>query len=574
MKIATRLTILLIVLTFMVALIVGWFAVDASTRSLYSSLDQQINAVIASGAGHPDAALSDALNVVQENSYDLTLDVVDPSGAVVQVNAPATDALKKRPTLADVHATLAGVDVQPNLPGFRMRSINVGGGDFLVVAGSTSAISAQGRRLALDVALIGFLVALVMLVLARLVMRKDLRTMGHLIGYASEVARGEERGAIPPSAGSRDVRELQSALATMVVALHERIAIEERSVEAMQQFVGDASHELRTPLTVIKGYNELLTNPSINDEQRARAVERVRREVDRMDLLVADLLLSAEVREAPQHLNTRVELSTLVATRVEEFRNDHPERAVSSDLAIGLAVTGREDLLDRLLVNSLSNIVRHTAKDTEVRVTLRREGTRAVLVVEDAGRRPARLRRAAPAFPSLRPVAFARDRRLGSRHEHHGRHRRGARRLDDHVEERARWTRLDLLLRTRRVTSDLVGRGSAGRAHVELLDLGQGVAIERDVFAESFPAGLEHGRDGVDDELGAREVRRRRRELQGRQLQEDEEVVAEHGLDRRRTQVRDLVGLVDGLFARITHGNNVVPRARASASEGRCDQVC
>jgi signal transduction histidine kinase len=277
------------------------------------------------------------------------------------------------------------VGVQSNLPGFRIRSIYVGGGDYLVVAGSTSAIAQQGRRLALDVALIGFIVALVMLVLARLVMRKDLRTMENLIGFASEVARGDERGEIPPSAGSRDVRELQAALATMVVALHERIAIEARSVEVMQQFVGDASHELRTPLTVIKGYNELLTNPSINDEQRARAVERVRREIDRMDLLVADLLLSAEVREAPQHLNTRVELSALVESRVDEFRNDHPERDVSSELASGLAVRGREDLLERLLVNSFSNIVRHTQSDAAVRVTLRRDGSRAVLVVEDAG---------------------------------------------------------------------------------------------------------------------------------------------------------------------------------------------
>jgi signal transduction histidine kinase len=384
-KIATRLTILLVVLTVLVALIVGWFAVDASTRSLYSTLDGQINAVIQSGVGHPDAALSDALNVVQENSYNLTLDVVDPSGAVVQVNSAAFVALKKKPTLANVHATLAKVGVQSNLPGFRLRSIYVGGGDYLVVAGSTNAISQQGRRLALDVALTGFIVALVMLVLARLMMRKDLRTMEHLIGFASAVARGDERGEIPSSAGSRDVRELQAALATMVVALHERIAIEARSVEAMQQFVGDASHELRTPLTVIKGYNELLTNPSINEEQRARAVDRVRREIDRMDLLVADLLLSAEVREAPQHLNTRVELSALVEARVDEFRNDHPEREVRHELASALAVRGREDLLDRLLVNAFSNIVRHTQRDTAVRVTLRRESSRAVLTVEDAG---------------------------------------------------------------------------------------------------------------------------------------------------------------------------------------------
>ena len=399
MKIATRLTILLIVLTTMVALTVGWFAVDASTRSLYSTLDNQINAVIHSGVGHPNVALTNALNIVQENSYNLTLDVVDPSGVVVQVNTPDSP-LRKNPTRADALATLATVSVQSNLPGFRIRSIYVGGGDYLVVAGSTAAISQQGRRLALDVALTGFFVALVMLVLARLVMREDLRTMEHLIGFASAVARGDERGQVPRSAGSRDVRELQAALATMVVALHERIAIEARSVEAMQQFVGDASHELRTPLTVIKGYNELLTNPSISEEQRARAVERVRREIDRMDLLVADLLLSAEVREAPQHLNTHVEFSSLVFSRVEEFRNDHPERGVSDDVTGGLAVRGREDLLDRLLVNSFSNIIRHTPNDTAVRVTLRREDSRATLCIEDGGRglpeygvRPQRFRR-------------------------------------------------------------------------------------------------------------------------------------------------------------------------------------
>ena len=46
---------------------------------------------------------------------------------------------------------------------------------------------------------------------------------------------------------------------------------------------------------------------------------------------------------------------------------------------------GREDLLDRLLVNSFSNVVRHTPTNTAVRVTLRRQDARAVLVVEDAG---------------------------------------------------------------------------------------------------------------------------------------------------------------------------------------------
>jgi two-component system OmpR family sensor kinase len=80
-----------------------------------------------------------------------------------------------------------------------------------------------------------------------------------------------------------------------------------------------------------------------------------------------------------------VALSDLVASRVQEFRSDHPEREVRDELASALAVRGREDLLDRLLVNALSNIVRHTPKDAAVRVTLRRDSARVVLTVEDSG---------------------------------------------------------------------------------------------------------------------------------------------------------------------------------------------
>jgi signal transduction histidine kinase len=383
-KIATRLTILLIVLTTLVALSVGWFAVEASTRSQYTVLNDKINVVVRSGRGDPTAALSNALNVVQANTYDLTLDVVDPSGGVVQVNSGFVP-LRKKPTLADAKASLKFVTSLSTLPGFRVRSVYIGGGDYLLVAGSTSQISEQSQHLIREVALTGLIVALVMMVFARLVMRKDLSTMERLIGYASDVAKGDDQGQIPPSVGSRDVRELQAALATMVVALQQRIAIETRSVEAMQQFVGDASHELRTPLTVIKGYNELLTNPAINEEQRARAVERVRREVDRMDALVADLLLSAEAREAPHHLDERVALSTLVSARTDEFVSDHPEREVTRDIAGGLAIRGREDLIDRLITNSFSNIIRHTSKESAVRVRLHLDGPNVQLVIEDGG---------------------------------------------------------------------------------------------------------------------------------------------------------------------------------------------
>ena len=126
MKLATRLTILLIVITTVVALTVGWYAVNSSTRSAYNTLNQAVNAVVESGIATPDQALSDAINVDQKNNFDLSLDVIYPNGTVTQLIG-ANTPLNLTPTLADVRNSLSSVVSESNLPVFASgRSISVG----------------------------------------------------------------------------------------------------------------------------------------------------------------------------------------------------------------------------------------------------------------------------------------------------------------------------------------------------------------------------------------------------------------------------------------------------------------
>ncbi len=120
MKLVTRLTILLTALTVLLVAGIGWFAVNQSTRSQYSRLDTSINSVVASGTGHPNTALSDALNIVQQQSYDLTLEVVDPNGSVTQVST-GTVVPKRVPTISDALNSLRNVRSLPDLPGFHVR---------------------------------------------------------------------------------------------------------------------------------------------------------------------------------------------------------------------------------------------------------------------------------------------------------------------------------------------------------------------------------------------------------------------------------------------------------------------
>jgi signal transduction histidine kinase len=396
-KLSVRLTFLLITATVVTALVVGWFAVNDSTQSQYKVIDAEINAVISSGVGHPGDAAIAALNVVQTYSYDLSIDVVDNHGTVTQVNAgdvPFTDT----PSLSDLQHALKRVRSSADLPGFRYRSEKAAGGSYLVVAASTSAIAAAAHRLEVNVALVGVLAALLSIAVAYLFTNRDIRLIKRLINFASEIAHGNDATQFPPESGSPELRELRASLVTMVGSLHRAIEVERRSSREMQRFIGDASHELRTPLTVIKGYSEILERRDLDDEMRHRALERVRREVVRMDALVSDLLFLTEVRESASRDVNPVALSDVLGDALGNFRVDHPQRALQVHVTPNVWITGREEYVERLINNSLSNIARHTPADAPVEVTLEVADNRAILLVDDGG-------------PGLPPEAYERDAR-------------------------------------------------------------------------------------------------------------------------------------------------------------------
>ncbi len=384
MRIATRLTLLFVSVTLVVAVAVGWLALSVASHARYQTLYDQINAVVDAGLRNPSTALNNALYVNQYNNYDLALVVVYPSGKTSEVAEPSVP-LGAAPTMADVTASRDQVVAVAGLPGFVIRSLDIGGGDYLVVAGSTRAIARQAGNEALVVVLGAVLIALVAGVLARVVMRRDLRAMGRLIDYAVAVADGAEVGEVPPSTGSRDLADLRDALAVMVRALAERIELEARSARTMQEFIDDASHELRTPLTVVKGYTDLLAQGGQGEAQRSRALERMGREIARMESLVRDLLLVAQLREAPHHPDEEVDVSGLVRARAAEFALEHPGRRVEVVVEDGVVASTRTDYLERLLTNALTNVERHTPVDAPVRVALASQGSLARLVVEDGG---------------------------------------------------------------------------------------------------------------------------------------------------------------------------------------------
>jgi signal transduction histidine kinase len=220
----------------------------------------------------------------------------------------------------------------------------------------------------------------------RFIIRRDTKRIEELISLANDIADKREDVSLPETSGRSDVDQLSSALGRMVSALNEAVILERNISQRMQQFLGDASHELRTPLTVIRGYTELLGNARApSPEIQQRALDRMGEEVERMERLIADLLLLTELGEQRVDHDDLIDVSHIVNVHLDDFRILEPDRQILAEIEASVDVVGSRGRVERLLQNLFSNIRRHTPSDAPVRVTLHEHSEMIDLWVEDGG---------------------------------------------------------------------------------------------------------------------------------------------------------------------------------------------
>ncbi|MGN6577945.1 MAG: sensor histidine kinase [Nocardioides sp.] len=247
----------------------------------------------------------------------------------------------------------------------------------------------RGTILAVDAAvlLLGALAALV-------AVRGSLRPLGRIEETAEAIAGGDLGRRVPEEGGPRtEVGRLSRALNGMLGQLEEAFAARTESEHRMRRFLADASHELRTPLTSIRGFAELYRQGAARDPAELdRLMRRIEDEASRMGDLVEDLLLLARLDQRRPLRQDLVDVVVLAADAVHDARAAAPDHVVRlsvetapGDGDAGILVRGDEARLRQVLMNLVSNAVRHTPPGTHVEVRAGAAGGNAVLEVADDG---------------------------------------------------------------------------------------------------------------------------------------------------------------------------------------------
>ena len=334
---SARITLVTIFLLTVITVGVGGFSVIHSQRTEIAQVDAALEFVAKSAYDNPAQPVSAALYALEQSRLDITMTFLTHDGQETIINESNLKYLGPPDfTIVDL-ATRQPIRVAAPSP-YRLRSVLVQGGDYIILAQSTQAIDrnyqSNVRSLALFTFGIDSCAALILFLYFRRNNRRD-----------------------------------QTA-----------------SLARMQEFLGDASHELRTPLTVIKGYVEMLSkNQLTQDADKARAFDRVGTEINRMESLVRDLLLLAEIGESGARDIEVVDFSEIVRAHGTDFLTLNPNRSVVLAVEPEIFIDASRDYIARFIQNALTNIVRHTVKDDAVKISLARHGRSAQLMIEDAG---------------------------------------------------------------------------------------------------------------------------------------------------------------------------------------------
>jgi two-component system OmpR family sensor kinase len=317
---------------------VGIFSVLHSQGAEINKVDRSLDYVAQSAYENPLQPVGAALYAIEQSNLDITLIFLTHNGEETIVK----DSSLLYIDTPDFPTIDLAIQQPVRIPGpspYRFRAVLVEGGDYILIARSTDEIDANFRSNLQSLAAVSFILNSLAAILLYFLFRRINR-------------RGESA-----------------------------------SLERMQEFLGDASHELRTPLTVIKGYVEMLSKNQLKEAaDKERAFNRVSTEIQRMETLVQDLLLLAELGESGARDIEKIDLSEILTAHGTDFITLNPSRKVTLAISQGITVEASRDYMARFIQNALTNIVRHTDSNVAVNISLIARGKNAELIIEDAGK--------------------------------------------------------------------------------------------------------------------------------------------------------------------------------------------
>jgi two-component system phosphate regulon sensor histidine kinase PhoR len=161
----------------------------------------------------------------------------------------------------------------------------------------------------------------------------------------------------------------------------------ERTDSMRRDFVANVSHELKTPLTVLSGFLETMRELPLDESDRNRYLEMMEQQSSRMQNIVRDLLVLANLEgDVKPPSDELLDMRAVLRHLEEDAGNLSGGRhKIVFDVDESLTVAGNETEVFSALANLVTNAIRYTPDGGCIDVSWKRVRDRAVFCVRDSG---------------------------------------------------------------------------------------------------------------------------------------------------------------------------------------------
>jgi signal transduction histidine kinase len=362
-------------------------------RTVYSHLDDDLNAESLE-VFHGIVTLSDRMIIANENEWvEGEHSQIEVNPTFVQITDTSGTILRKSPNLEqdkleilpdlkttkifDTHLAKASVR-QLQMPISNHLGQSFG---YLSIAIPLEESQLVLRNLRMVLLLTLPLVLLILYYVIQFIARKSIYPVHQLTHAAQKINRENLDLRI-------ELPKYQDELFTLVETINSLLDRLQEAVLREKQFTADASHELRTPLSSLKGTLEVILRKPREPEHYIQKIQYSLEEVNRMTILVEQLLLLARYESIPVQINQqKIRLEELIHVLVVRLEKQLEENKISLNLQIpsDIEITTDRFMLEQVLENLLTNAVKYSFEGGEIEVKLNRTNEKICLIIQDFG---------------------------------------------------------------------------------------------------------------------------------------------------------------------------------------------
>lgn len=156
--------------------------------------------------------------------------------------------------------------------------------------------------------------------------------------------------------------------------------------EMRRNFIANASHELKTPITIIRGFTELLDNPTLSRETQLEITNKILRNCNRMTSLIKDLLTLADIENIPLSRLSQCDLYALCQHCQSMLLEVFPDTIMTiTKKQEHISFIADRDLLELAIMNLIENAAKYSNRPAQIDIVLDETPDQVILEIADKG---------------------------------------------------------------------------------------------------------------------------------------------------------------------------------------------